>query len=369
MKLTKVISGASALLLVMVSCGGNKNNSAEPQTPQKYPTTVITRQDITLQSVYPVTIKGKEDIEVRPRIDGFIDAIYVDEGSVVKKGQILFKINSPQAEQSLTTAQASVKSAKAQVNTAKVNVNRIRPLAEKGIIGMVQLETAEDSYQTALAGLAQAEAALKNAQATMSWTNVSSPVDGLVGEIPLRQGSLVNSSNILTSIANTSNVFTYFSLNEKDLTAFLNRLEGKTQAEKIKNIPEVTLTLADGTVYEHTGKIETITGSVNITTGSASFRAEFPNHEGKLRSGTSGKISIPRHMQDAIVIPQKASYAQQNKTLIYLVQGDSVVQKVISVLPTPDSKSYVVTDGLKDGDRVVTDGIATLNHGKKISVE
>ena len=242
-------------------------------------------------------------------------------------------------------------------------------MAEKGIVGNVQLETAEDSYQTAMAGLAQAEAALKNAQATIGWTNVTSPVDGLVGEIPLRLGSLVNSSNVLTTVANTGNVYAYFSLNEKELSVFLNDLEGNTQAEKIKNAPSVNLTLADGSIYEHQGKIETITGSINISTGSASFRAEFPNKEGKLRSGTSGKVSLPKHRENAIVVPQKATFAQQDKVLVYNVQGDSVVQKVISVLPTPDGKSYVVTDGLMTGDRIVTDGIATLNHGKKIAFD
>ncbi|MDU1890126.1 MAG: efflux RND transporter periplasmic adaptor subunit [Dysgonomonas sp.] len=368
MKLTKIVCGVSALTLLVTSCG-NKQDSTSQLTTQKYPTTIVNEENVELLSVYPTTVKGQEDIEIRPRIDGFIDAIYVDEGSVVRKGQALFKINSPQAEQALTTAQASIKSAQAQVNTAKVNVNRIRPLAEKGIVGNVQLETAEDSYQTALAGLAQAEAALKNAQATMSWTNVTSPVDGLVGSIPQRLGSLVNSGNVLTTVANTGNVYAYFSLNEKELSVFLNNLEGKSQAEKIKNAPAVNLTLSDGSVYEHTGRIETITGSINITTGSATFRAEFPNKEGLLRSGTSGKISIPRHLDNTIVIPQKATFAQQDKILVFQVEGDSVVQRVISVLPTPDGKKYAVTNGLKSGDRIVTDGIATLNHGKKIAID
>lgn len=366
MKLLKIVYGAAALVL-FASCS-NKKESTEQNTI-KYPTMTADVQNVDLLSVYPTTIKGQEDIEIRPRIDGFIEAIYVDEGSVVRKGQALFKINSPQAEQLLTSSQAALKSAQAQVNTAKVNVNRIRPLAEKGIIGNVQLETAEDSYQSAMAGLAQAEASLKNAQATMSWTNVTSPVDGLVGEIPFRLGSLVSASNALTTVANTGNVYAYFSLNEKDLSAFLSTLEGKTQAEKIKNSPEVILTLADGTVYEHKGRIETITGSINVTTGSANFRAEFPNKEGKLRSGTSGKISIPRHMDNVIIVPQKATFAQQNKILIYQVQGDSVVQKIIGVLPTPDGKSYVVTSGLNKGDKIITDGIVTLSHGKKVVTE
>lgn len=367
MRINKIIYGAMALLLFTVSCG-NKKNEPGQTSERAYPTTVVSGQDVELKSVYPTTIKGQEDIEIRPRIDGFIDAIYIDEGSVVKKGQVLFKINSPQAEQALTSAKAALTSAQAQVNTAKINVDRIRPLVEKNIISNIQLIQAEDAYQSALAGLAQAEATLKNAQATIGWTNVTSPVDGLIGEIPFRLGSLVNSSNVLTTVANTRSVYAYFSLNEKELFNFLNTVEGDTQAEKIKNLPEVTLILADGTEYGEKGKIETITGSINIATGTASLRAEFPNKEGKLRSGLSGKIAIPRQMSDVIVIPQKATFSLQNKIIVYAVQPDSVVtQTVVETLPTPDGKSYVVTDGLVKGDLIVTDGLATLNHGKKIA--
>lgn len=365
MEFKKIVMGALALTL-LVSC---RNKQEDPQDNQQYPSQVLSEQSAELLSVFPVTIKGQEDIEIRPRIDGFIDAICIDEGSVVKKGQLMFKINSPQAEQAVTTAQASIKSAQAQVNTANTNVNRIRPLAEEGIVSEVQLQTAKDSYQTAVAGLEQAQASLKNAQATMSWTNVSAPVDGFVGAIPFRLGSLVNSSNVLTTVANTNTIFAYFSLNEKELRSFLSGLEGNTQAEKIKNIPDVTLTLADGTVYHEKGKIGTITGVLNITTGSASFRAEFPNRHGELKSGTSGTISIPRHLSDVFVIPQKATFQQQDKTLVYLVQGDSAVQKVVSVVSMPDGKNYAVTGGLKSGDKLITDGIATLSNGKKVQVQ
>jgi len=366
MKLKKIVTGITALVL-LASCGKKQEATQEQQPP--YPTETVRMQEAELVSIYPVSIKGQEDIEIRPRIDGFIDAIYIDEGSVVKKGQQLFKINSPQAEQALITAQAAIKSAEARVNTAKTNVDRIRPLVEEGIVGNVQLATAMDSYQSAIAELEQARASLTNAKATLSWTNVSSPVDGFVGSIPYRLGSLVNSSNVLTTVANTNTIFAYFSLNEKELRSFLNGLEGDSQADKIKNIPEVTLTLIDGTVYPEKGKISTITGVVNVTTGSASFRAEFPNPNGELKSGTSGNISVPYILSNIFVIPQKATFQQQDKVLVYTVQDNSVVQKVISVVPTPDGKSYAVTDGLKEGERVVLDGIATLTDGKEIQVQ
>lgn len=352
-------------MLTFASCG-NKQNASHAPMLQEYPVMTVTTQTEILESVYPATIRGQEDIEIRPRIDGFIDAIYVDEGSAVRKGQTLFKINSPQAEQALTSAQAGLTSAQAQVNTAKTNVDRIRPLAEKKIVSNVQLMTAEDGYQTALAVLAQAEAALKNAQATVGWTNVSSPVDGLVGEISFRLGSLVNSNHILTTVSNTNNVYAYFSMDEVTLMQFLDNAEGENQTDKLRHLPEVTLILKDKSVYQEKGKIETIAGMANVSTGSTNFRVEFSNKQGVLRSGTTGTISIPRMMENALIIPQKATFSQQDKYLAYKLQGDSVVQTLLAVVPTPDGKNYVVTSGLSSGDRVVTDGVITLNNGKKI---
>lgn len=372
MNVRKIVFGAIALSLVMVSCG-NKNSNPFGQvdtTPKEYPTKVLNEENVELETVLPVTIKGQEDIEIRPRIDGFIDAIFVDEGSVVKKGQVLFKINSPQTEQTYTTALATVNSAQAQLNTAELNVNRIRPLAEKGIVSAVNLATYENAYQTAKATLDQAKATLKNATDTKNWMNVSSPVDGVVGSIPYRLGSLVNSQNTLTTVSSISTVFAYFSINEKEFVSLLDGLEGKTQAEKINNLPEVTLIMADKTIYAEKGKVKTITGQANVSTGSFTLRADFPNKDGLLRSGFSGNISIPKHIDNAIVIPQVATFTKQDKYLTYRVINDSIaVQTLISVVPTPDGKSYVVTNGLSAGDRIVTNGIATLTDSARVVVK
>lgn len=362
-----MILGGAIVLLAFASCSNNSQSDKETASAE-YPVMTMNRQDANMQSVYPATIKGQEDIEIKPRVDGYIESIYVDEGSVVQAGQVLFKINSPSSEQALASAKASVNSEKAQVNTAKVNVDRYRPLAEKGIVSEVQLLTYENAYETALASLEQAQATLKNAQATISWTTVTSPVDGVVGSIPFRKGSLVNSSNTLTTIANTGNVYAYFSLNERKLMDFLEGVEGTTQSEKIKNMPSVSLILADGSEYEEKGRIETITGTVDITTGTANFRAEFSNKSGKLRSGTSGKIVIPQILDNVFVIPQKATFSQQDKVLVFRLEGDSVKQQIISVQSMPNGQEYAVTKGLSDGDKIVSDGVATLRNGMKISV-
>ncbi|MDR0815436.1 MAG: efflux RND transporter periplasmic adaptor subunit, partial [Bacteroidales bacterium] len=218
---------AGAALLLLVSCGRQQNSTNNAQSA-KYPAMLVTVGATELTTVYPVTIKGREDIEIRPRIDGFIEQIYIDEGSAVKQGQILFKINSPQAEQAVTTALAAVIAADAQLATATLNVERMKPLAEQGIISNVQLQSYQNAESAAKASHAQAKAQLTNAEATQSWASVKSPVDGYVGAVTYRKGSLVNNQNVLTTVANTATVFAYFSLNEKALTQFLGGLAGNT---------------------------------------------------------------------------------------------------------------------------------------------
>lgn len=367
MNLKCVVLGT--VILFVTSCGSKQQTSVKQEEAVEFPTLVLEKQEAVLNSIYPATIKGQEDIEIRPHIDGFIKEIYIDEGSIVRKGQKLFLIDSPQADQALTTSKAAVVSAEAQLSTAKLNVDRIRPLAEKGIVSQVQLQTLENAYESAVAILEQAKASYANAQATKSWTSVTSPVDGVAGSITYRVGSLVSSANILTVVANTNNVFAYFSLNEKTLLDMMSKLEGNTQAEKIKSLPPLSLILADGSSYSEKGKIETINGVINTSTGSANFRAEFPNKKGILRSGTSGRVVIPKVLSDVYVIPQKATFAQQDKILVYKVEGDTTVQTIISVLPMPDGKSYAVTEGLNAGDRIIFDNLATVRNGMKIKVK
>lgn len=348
---SKIALMALAILLT-VSCKKQPASAPAANQPQAYPVVTLVQQDVELQSVYPAVLKGQEDIDIKPRVEGFIDAVYVDEGSIVKKGQALFKISSPTSVQQLENATAIY-------NTAKLDVERMRPLAEKGIISEVRLKTYENNF-------ASAKAALDQARATSGFTSVTSPVNGIVGAIPYRLGSLVTSSSVLTTVANTNQIIANFSLNEKDLLDFLRSWEGNTQAEKIKNMPAVKLLLADGSLYEETGRIETISGVVDATSGSVNFRASFGNSQGLLRSGTSGKIIIPKTLKNVLLIPQKATMSQQDKTLVYKVEGDSVVSRVITAKATPDGKSYAVTDGLVAGDKIVTDGVATLSNGKKI---
>ncbi|PQL94447.1 efflux RND transporter periplasmic adaptor subunit [Apibacter adventoris] len=375
MKLNKIriiallISGA----IILGSCGGDEKSKAAAAAAGKqsqvlpYPVKVVTSQTAVLENDYPATIKGKEDIEIRPMVEGFIKSIEVDEGSVVRKGQLLFTLDFPQYTQNIRNAEAAIKTAVAEVNNAEMEVEKVQPLVQKGIVSKYQLQAAQYALQVKRAALNQAQTQLANARINQNYTYITSPVNGVVGSIPLRLGSFVNSSYVLTTVANTSNVYVYFSMNEKQLLDFLKDKPGSTQAEKIRRAEPVKLILSDGTEYIEKGKIETISGIVNTGTGSANFRANFENPQGLLRSGSTGSIRIPVTINNALVIPQKATFELQGQTFAYVVQSNNKVKQTsITVTPLTDGQSFVVNSGLKENDKIVVNNIQNLKDGDQI---
>jgi len=376
MKTTIRLSTILFLGAVLASCGGKDDKAAKAAAaaaqPQAYPVFAVASQSTTLDSDYPATIEGIQNVDIRPKVDGFVERIYVDEGAVVKKGQLLFKIMAPQYEQQVRTAAAAISSAEADVNAAQLQVNKTKPLVEKDIISKYDLEAAQLTLQSRKAALSQAKAALVNARVNLGYTSITSPVDGIVGSIPFKAGSLVSSANAepLTTVSNTSRVYAYFSLNEKQLLDFANVYKGKTLAEQMKNIPPVSLVLADGSTYAQNGKIESINSQINTNTGSASLRATFPNPVSLLKSGSSAAVRIPQNVSDVILIPQKSTTDLQGKKFVYVL-GDSakVVNTPIEVMEITKGKFYVVTKGLKAGDKVVLEGFQSLRDGTKIKPE
>ena len=348
---------------ILVSCGGKDQKAGQATGPQLYPVFTVSSQSTNLDTDYPATIQGIQNIDIRPKIDGFIENIYVDEGAIVKKGQLLFTINAPQYEQAVRTASAAISSAEADVNAAKLQVDKTKPLVDKDIISKYELESAQLILQSKKAMLAQTKAALVNARVNLGYTRVTSPVDGVIGTLPYKPGSLVNGNSPLplTTISNTSKVYAYFSLNEKQLLSFATTYQGKTLAEQMKNIPPVSLILADGNIYPKTGKIESINGQINTNTGSASLRATFPNTNALLKNGASALVRIPQYINDLILIPQKSTTDLQGKKFVYVL-GDSakVISTLIEVMEVAKGKFYVVTKGLKAGDKIVLEGFQSL---------
>lgn len=343
------------------SCSGGGGNQAPVQQVPQIAVLTVTPQQSELESEYPAVIKGKTDIAIRPQVTGFITKVHVDEGQHVKKGQPLFTLDQVQFQAAVDQAQALVNSAQVAVNNAQIQADNQKRLFDKNIISESQYLTSANQLSQAKASLAQAKAGLESARKNLSYTIVVSPSDGVVGSIPNREGSLASptSATPLTTVSDNSQVYAYFSLNEKDLLNLTNNGQYSLDS-RIDSIPLVKLRLANGSMYPHEGKVATVSGVLNSATGAASVRALFNNENGALRSGSTGQILIPEISDDALVIPQKATYELQDRRFVYVV-GDSnrVVSRPITVLDINDGKNFVVTSGLNVGDVIVTEGVGT----------
>lgn len=342
-----------AVLLVISSCGKNEQQ-APPQGPAPFPVQTVNTQDATVYQEYTARIEGQQNVEIRSKVNGFIEKIYVDEGQVVKKGQILFKLETQSLNQDGSAA-------KAMVQAAQVEVDRLKPLVERQIISSVQLETAK-------AKLAQAKSAYGSIAANIGYGTIYSPVNGVVGSLPYKAGSLVNpnSEMPLTTVSDTKNVRAYFTMNEKQLLFFNKTFNGATTTEKLKSVPEVSLLLVDNSEYDQKGKITAINGLMNATTGTTEFRAEFTNPQGILRSGSSGVVRLPIVSKDVVLVPQNAVFEVQGKQIVYVVGKDNKVKATIIETNGTSDLNYIVTSGITNGDVVVIEGTSKLREGMEI---
>ena len=350
---------AMGAILAMASCGGKQEQQQAPAP--EIATITVSTSNSNLQRSYPAQIKGKADIDIRPQVTGFITKVHVDEGQKVRKGQALFTLDQVQYQAAVDQAQAAVKVAETAVATAQLTTNNKKSLYEKNIISEYEYKLSENSLAQAEAQLAQAKANLVNARKNLSYTVVTAPSNGVVGAIPNRVGALASPSMAqpLTTVSDNSQVYAYFSLNEKDILNLTNN-GALSLDEAIAAMPAVNLRLADGTVYGVDGKVATVSGVIDQSTGSASVRALFDNPAGMLRSGSTGAVIFPYVENDVIIIPQKATYEIQDKKYVYLVNDSNKTEsKAIEVFEINDGQEYIVTNGLKSGDKIVIEGVGT----------
>ncbi|NOU58433.1 efflux RND transporter periplasmic adaptor subunit [Marinifilum caeruleilacunae] len=358
---------AAILLLGLASCQSG-NQPQMGHGPMPFPVQKIEKANVTTFTEYAANIEGVQNIEIRPKVDGFVDQIFVDEGEQVRKGQLLFKLSAETLNQQAKAAKANINVAEAQVVSAQVEVDKIKPLVEQNIISAIQLTTAESNLNAAKAQLIAAKAQYQNAKENLDYTIIKSPVDGMIGSLPYKVGSLVGRTETqpLTTVSNIKNVYAYFTLNEKQLLQFNRQLNGSSIEDKIKQLPEVELVLADGSIYTQKGRIETINGMVNPRTGSVSYRAIFPNPDHLLRSGISGKVKMPSTIDDVVLLPQKATFELQGKKFVYLVNDENKVQsKEVRISNTTDTH-FIVSKGIESGQKFVVDGLIKLREGMEI---
>ena len=357
MKMKKMMMLA-AVAATLVSCGGG-GGGRPTFGDNEYPVVTAGTSSADMQTTYPASIKGVQDVEIRPKVSGFLTQINVKEGQAVSAGQTLFVIDNETYQAQVRQAQAAVNTAQQQVNTAKLTYENSQMLHQNKVIGDYELQTSKNSYEAALAQLAQAQAAVASAKEALSFCYVKSPASGVVGTLPFKKGALVSASNALTTVANISSMDVYFSVTEKEAMVI--------SKQGLSSIPAVKLQLADGSIYGHEGKVSRMSGVIDAATGSVQLIASFPNPEKTLKSGATGNIIIPRQNTSAIIIPQACVSEVQNKKFVYTLGKDNKVRYTeIQVDPQNDGNNYIVTDGLKAGDKYVTNGITKLSDGMEI---
>ena len=360
------VAFAALGLSVLTACGGGQGGMK--MGDNQFAVEAVKATSSNQSEQYPATIKGLQDIEVRPLVSGLIVKLCVDEGATVRKGQALFQIDPTQYKAAYDQAAASVKSAKANLETITATERNKKMLHDQKIISDFEYQTAVNNLLTAKANLAQAEAAYTAAKQNLDFCTVKSPSDGVIGTFPYRIGALVSPSisEPLTTVSEIGDMYVYFSMTEKQLLDLTRA--GGTLKEQLEKMPAVKLQLADGTMYDAEGKIDAVSGVIDQTTGSVSMRAIFPNKQNILRSGGMANVVFPYTMSEIILIPQTATQEIQDKKFVYVLQPDSTLKHTeIQISNLNDGKNYIVTGGLKEGDQIVVEGVQTLQDGQKIT--
>ena len=356
-------------LVATLFVGCKEEQATTKKRTREYSAMVLTTASRKLSSTYSASIRGKQDVDIRTKVQGYITDIKVKEGSIVRQGQTLFVIDQVPYQAALATAEANVDVAKAQVDAAELSAKSKEMLFEEKIISDFDLRMARTNLASAKAQLAQAQANELTASNNLSYTLVKSPVDGVVGTLPFRIGTLVSPSDStpMTSVSDNSEMYVYFSMSESQVLS-LKRQYGALE-NALQELPAVELQLSDGTVYSEKGTIEAISGIIDPTTGSVTLRAKFPNKKRLLISGGSGTVILPHRQDGCVVIPQSATYEVQDKVYAYKVENGVAKAKIIGVFEISNGKEYIVESGLIEGDTIIVDGIGILRDDTPVHIK
>lgn len=347
--------------------------SSKPQTqqappPPSLPVAAVTAGTQTTYQEYPASIEGTVNVEIRPQVSGALDKVFVDEGAFVSAGQPIFKINEQPYRAALNNAIAALHAAEATQLNSQLEIDKLTPLVENKVVSEYQLKTAKATNQVAKANIEQAKANISTAQINLGYTLIKAPVSGYIGRLIKKQGSLVAPTDVdaLTQLSDVHEVHVYFSLGEKDFVNFKEQYPGQTLGDKLKQLPAVSLLLADGTEYAKQGKIDMIDGQFDKNTGAITVRASFANQQGLLRSGNTGKVRLSLEHKDALIIPESATVEMQDKVFVFTVGDSSKVKKAAITIVGKNGDNYLVKDGVKVGDQIVLSGVDKLQEGMVI---
>jgi membrane fusion protein (multidrug efflux system) len=349
--------------LSISSCNSNKSKEQEIIILENIPVLELTPKTIDFPKTYVCEIQAVQFVEIRAKVEGYVDRIYVDEGQFVKKGQNLFQLSSLEFTEMVNSANAKLAQAQAEAQAATVEMQRLRILVEKDIISPSELELAKSKKAVAESGIAEAEAMLKNAKTGLAYTTIKAPFDGIIDRFPKKSGALVTAGDLLTNITDIAEVFAYFRVTENE---YLKYMRAKIDGESLASNPDVTLILSDGEVYEYTGKLETLEADFERGTGSIAFRVRFPNPDQLIKHGASGKIQLSNQLENVFLVPQKSTFEIQDYSYVYILDKENQV-KVRSFKPIQRYGVYYIAEGFEEGDRIIYEGIQQVKDGVFVS--
>jgi len=358
------------IILFIYSCSSSPAAPPPPPPPTLPVATIAAGTDTTYQE-YPASVEGTVNVEVRPQVSGTLDKVFVDEGAYVTAGQPIFKINEQPYRAALNNTVASLHAAESAAANAQLEVDKLTPLVQNKVVSEYQLKTAKAALDVAKANIEQAKANVSTAQINLGYTLIKAPVNGYIGRLERKQGSLVGPTDTqaLTQLSDVHDVHVYFSLSEKDFVNFKEQYPGQTLKDKLKQLPSVSLLLADNSVYAKQGKVDMIDGQFDKTTGAITLRANFENPQGLLRSGNTGKVRLSLQHKDALIVPESATVDMQDKVFVFTVGDSSKVKKQAITIIGKTGTNYLVKDGVKVGDQIVLSGIDHLQEGMVIHPE
>lgn len=325
----------------------------------KFPVTSPLAMDTTYTSEYVAEIQSLQNIEIRAKINGYIEKIYVDEGKPVKAGQTLFSITNKAFKQELLKAKAMLKTSISEAKSTEIELQNVKKLSDKNIVSKTELEKAQANFEAANARIEEAKANEASANLNLSLAEIKAPFDGTINRIPFKSGSLIDEGTLLTTLSNNKEVFAYFNVSEKEYLGYTTK---KENGEK----DNITLLLANGQTHKYKGTVETIEGEFNKNTGNISFRAKFPNPDLLLKHGSSGKVQLNNDIKNALLVPQKATFEIQDKFYVFVVDANNVVKQRNIVIKQRLPHLFVIERGLSTTDKIIYEGIQNVKEGDKI---
>ncbi|MFD1141661.1 efflux RND transporter periplasmic adaptor subunit [Larkinella insperata] len=356
------IVSALAISSLLFGCSSETTEEKGEAEKPTLPIFEVTRQSTTLQREYAGNVEAVRNVELRARVGGYLDKIYVDEGQQVTKGQLLFQIHQAEYQSELAKAKANLKSATAEAKTAEVELGRVKMLVDKKVISPSELELAKSKLDAAKAAIEEAQSAAQNASLRLSQASVRAPFDGVINRIPFKMGSLIEEGSLLTTVSDIREVYAYFHVSEKEYLEYIKKAKNRTK----QSSQEVDLLLADNTPYGQPGKIETMESVFDDGSGTIAFRARFPNPNKVLKHGATGKIRLKNEVDNAVLVPQKAVFEIQDKNYVYVVDTANKVKMRSFVPQSRLAQFYLVKSGLEPGERVVYEGIQNIREGMQI---